>query len=132
MKLMLVFILSSLFVGVTVGTYAIRNPNIHDPVPVHEALPLPVVITQDHLNKRKYFIESKWYGTLDPNEEVYAKLHCGNGTKANKSNVKKIFSDFKETFEVIVPSKTQVITCRRGIFDIDSFKTRFKFEHKEE
>ncbi|CAG8748841.1 2321_t:CDS:2, partial [Dentiscutata erythropus] len=112
-------------------TYAIKKPEIPDPVPVHEVLPLPVVITQDSVNKRKYIVESKWYGTLDPNEEVYAKFKCRNGAKANKSNVKKIFSDFKETFEVIVPNKTQIITCRRGIFDIDSFKFRFKFEHKE-
>ncbi|KAF0541354.1 hypothetical protein F8M41_005516 [Gigaspora margarita] len=118
--------------GVTIANYAIKDPKIHDPVPVHEVLPLPVVITQDHLNKRKYFVESKWYGTLDPNEEVFAIFHCGNGAKANKFNVTKTFSDFKQTFEVIVPKKTQVITCRRGIFDIDSFRHFFKFEHKEE
>ncbi|KAF0541363.1 hypothetical protein F8M41_005525 [Gigaspora margarita] len=117
--------------GVTIANYAIKDPKIHNPVPVHEVLPLPVVITQDHINKRKYFVESKWFGTLDSDEEVFAIFHCENGAKASQFNVTKSFSDFKHTFEVIVPKKSQIVTCRRGIFDIDSFRFFFKFEHKE-
>ncbi|KAF0537253.1 hypothetical protein F8M41_008565 [Gigaspora margarita] len=132
MKPTLIFILPFLFISITVASYATKYQKIPDLVPVHELLPLPVVITQDDTNKRKYFIENKWYGILDPNEKVFAKMHCGNGAKINKSIVKKIFSAFKETFEVIVPNKTQIITCRRGTIDIQHFKWRFKFEHKEE
>ncbi|CAG8742248.1 171_t:CDS:2, partial [Gigaspora margarita] len=52
---------------ITVASYATKYQKIPDLVPVHELLPLPVVITQDDTNKRKYFIENKWYGILDPN-----------------------------------------------------------------
>ncbi|CAG8638439.1 1903_t:CDS:2, partial [Dentiscutata heterogama] len=87
MKPTLMFIFSFLFIGIAIGTYAIKNPEITDPVPVHEVLALPVIITQDDINKHKYFIENKWYGTLDPNEEGHARLHCENGANVNKHSV---------------------------------------------
>ncbi|CAG8492564.1 15640_t:CDS:2 [Acaulospora morrowiae] len=128
MKSAAIIVLSVLFLA----TCAVGKliPNIVKQVQVHEVLPSEVFVTRDGENR--YTVESVWYGSgYEDDDKVDAILRCHAGVQVKTSPQHKVFADRRAFFELIVPQNLSTVVCRRGIFDIDSFRGAiFTFEHK--
>ncbi|CAG8513044.1 8698_t:CDS:2 [Paraglomus brasilianum] len=92
-------------------------------LPTHEVLPTPILIHAVKGNPNKYIVENVWYGNgYEDDDKVTAVFKCEAPVKVNATDQPKIFNDRRAFFELTVPDSVKTVKCRRGIFDIDSFR----------
>uniref|UniRef100_A0A1D1XHP5 Triplex capsid protein 62 n=1 Tax=Anthurium amnicola TaxID=1678845 RepID=A0A1D1XHP5_9ARAE len=92
-------------------------------IPSHEVLPTPVLVHPVKNNPNKYIVENIWYGNgYEDDDKVTAILKCEAPVVVNATAQPTVFGTRRVFFELTVPDGVGTVVCRRGIFDIDSFR----------